>query len=151
MPVHEKHALVLHGPVHHVWQEVYSALAQTDWVVHDCDSDLLLVSRLGQITGGFVLCVGSVESLPPKPGRLLTWLTEHGVTCCVWATRQSSWDVIEQVESFGVPVFTRKEAFDAWVKRLGSVLPAPSVDLSNEDHMVSNSELTALFGDYQDE
>ncbi len=31
MPVHEKHALVLHGPVHHVWQEVYSALAQTGW------------------------------------------------------------------------------------------------------------------------
>ncbi|NQV31173.1 MAG: hypothetical protein HQ515_00680 [Phycisphaeraceae bacterium] len=150
MPVHDKHVLVLHGPMHHVWQEVFTTLVETGWVVHDCDSDLLLVSELGQITGSFVLCIGSVESLPAKPGRLLTWLMQHGVKCCVWATRHSAWDEIEQVQSFGVPVFTRKEAFDAWIKRLVSVLPAPIEDLPVEDHTVSDSELAALFGEHQD-
>ena len=151
MSVHDKHVLVLHGPVDQVWQAVFGALAQTDWVVHDCDSELHLASTLGQITGRFVLCVGSVESLPPKPGRLLVWLTQRGVKCCVWATRHSLWDIIEQVQSFGVPVFTRKEVFDAWVKRLESVLPAPNVDSSGEDHMISDEELAALFGEDRDE
>lgn len=151
MPVHDKHVLVLRGPMHHVWHEVFATLVERDWVVHDCDSDLLLVSQLGQITGSFALCIGSVESLPPKPGRLLTWLMQRGVKCCVWATRQSSWEKIEQVQSSGVPVFTRKEAFDAWIDRLVSALPASIEDSPVEDSTVSNSELAALLGEHQDE
>ena len=151
MPVHGKHVLVLHGPAPQVWREVFNALAQTGWEVHDCDSDLLLVSQLGQIAGGGVLCVGSVESLPPKPGRLLAWLLERGVTCCVWATRASAWDVIEEVQSYGVPVFTRKEAFDAWLKRVEGLWPAPAARTLDPDHRVSEAELAILFGDDQDE
>jgi hypothetical protein len=147
MPVHDKHVLVLRGPAPQVWDEVFNALAQTGWEVHDCDSDLLLVSTLGQISGGFVLCVGSIESLPPKPGRVLGWLTQRSVKCCVWATRASAWDVIEQVQSFGVPVFTRKEAFDAWVKRLDVVVPVPASNALDADHRVSAAELAALLGD----
>ena len=50
MPVYGKHVLVLHGPVRHVWCEVFSGLDEAGWWVHNCDSDLLLVSQLGQIT-----------------------------------------------------------------------------------------------------
>ncbi len=150
MPVHDKHALVLHGSARQVWREVFNTLAQAGWEVHDCDSDLLLVSQLGQITQGGVLCVGSVESLPRKPGRLLAWLLQRGVTCCVWATRASVWDVIEEVQSYGVPVFTRKEAFDAWLKRLERTWPAPAGRILESDRRVSGAELAILFGDDQD-
>jgi hypothetical protein len=147
MPVHDKHVLVLHGPAPQVWHEVFETLGHTGWAVHDCHSDLLLVSQLGQISGRVVLGVGAVESQPPRPGRWLAWLTERGVNCCVWATRDSAWDVIEQVQAYGVPVFTRKEAFDVWVKRLEGALPVSAAATHDVDHRVSEAELAALFGD----
>ncbi len=90
MPVHDKHILVLHGPVHRSWDEVFNSLVQQDWTVHHCDSELLLVARLGRVPDSHVLCVGSVESLMAKSGRLLAWLRQRGVDCCAWATRGSS-------------------------------------------------------------
>lgn len=151
MPGCDKHVLALRGPVHEVWRGVFNAMSRSGWEVHECDSDLLLVSRLGQVTGRLVLCVGSIESLPPRPGRLLSWLTQRGVTCCVWATRHSSWEQFEQVQSLGVPVFTRREAFDAWVEHLERALPVSSEDLPREDHVVSDAELAVLFGDHGNE
>lgn len=147
MPVVDKHVLVLHGPVRQVWHEVFGALADTGWVVHNCDSDLLLASQLGQIAGPFVICIGAVESLPTRPERLLAWLTERAVDCCFWATRHSSWDVVEQVQSFGIPVFTRKEAFDAWIRRLEGVMPECASAVQDEGSVVSDEELAALFGE----
>ena len=66
MSVFDKHVLVLHGPVRQVWHEVFGALTETGWLVHNCDSDLLLASQLGQIAGSFVICIGAVESLPAR-------------------------------------------------------------------------------------
>ena len=151
MSVHDKHVLVLHGPAHQAWAEVFNSLAQQNWIVHHCESDLCLVSRLGQVSGMSVLCVGSIESMTAKPGQLLPWLKKQGVTCCAWATRSSAWDMIEHVQSLGVPVFTRKEAFNSWVGRLQnnpSDQPAKPVFLTPS---VSNAELTALLGDDGDE
>lgn len=148
MPVHDKHILVLLGPGHQVWTKVFNSLTQADWTVHHCDSELRLVSQLGQVCGALVLCVGSIESVTMRPGQLLAWLMSRGVTCCAWATRSSSWDLIEQVQSLGVPVFTRKEAFNAWIKRLECV---PAGEIKGEStyvtHTVSDAELAALFGD----
>ncbi|MCP4453689.1 MAG: hypothetical protein GY809_19690 [Planctomycetes bacterium] len=149
MPVHDKHVLVLRGPGPQVWHEAFNGLERTGWTVHDCGSELLLAAQLGQISGRFVLCVGSVESLRPKPGQLLAWLAQRGVRCCVWATRASAWDMIEQVQSFGVPVFTRKEAFDDWVKRLEGSVPAPASNAPDSAHSVSEAELAVLLGDNQ--
>jgi hypothetical protein len=150
MPVHDKHILVLHGPVHRSWDEVFNSLVQQAWAVHHCASDLLLVTRLGQVTDPLVLCVGSVESLTAKSGRLLAWLRQRGVPCCAWATRSSSWDMIEQVQSLGVPVFTRKEAFNVWVERLENAGQGTDV-LPCESHIVTDAEMSALFGDDGDE
>ena len=147
MPVFEKHVLVLHGAVRQVWHEVFGALTETGWVVHNCDSELLLVSQLGQITGRFVICIGAVESLPARPEPLLTWLTDNGVNCCFWATRRSSWDLIEQVQSFGIPVFTRKEAFNTWIRYLEDMIPEHAVGAQEGDPTVSDEELAALFGE----
>ncbi|MCF7972876.1 MAG: hypothetical protein K9N55_03575 [Phycisphaerae bacterium] len=150
MPVHDKHVLVLHGPLHQVWTEVFNALAHEGWTLHRCDSDLLLVSQLGQVSGTLVLCVGSIESLCARPGRLLGWLRHRGVTCCAWATRSSSWEMIEQVQAIGVPVFTRIEAFNAWVGRLECVLPGRAAESGPGTHTVSDAELALLFGDEGD-
>jgi hypothetical protein len=150
MPVHDKHILVLHGPDYPVWSEVFNSLARQDWIVHHCDSELHLVSQLGQVRGAQVLSVGSVESVTARPGRLLAWLMQRGVTCCAWATRLSSWDLIEQVQSLGVPVFTHKEAFHAWVKCLERVLSGQATESVLATAPVSDAELAALFGDEGD-
>ncbi len=148
MPVHDKHILVLHGPVHRSWDEVFNSLVQQEWGIHHCDSDLHLVARLGHVTDTLVICMGSVESLTARPGRLLTWLKQRGVVCSAWATRSSSWDRIEQIQSLGVPVFTRKEAFNAWVKRLENARPGQAGGvILRENPLVSEAELAALFGD----
>ena len=151
MPVHDKHVLVLHGPAHQAWAEVFNSLAQQHWIVHHCESDLCLASRLGQVSGISVLCVGSIESMTAKPGQLLAWLKKQGVICCAWATRSSAWDMIEHVQSLGVPVFTRKEAFNDWVGRMGTSRSEQGIKSVLSMPSVSDAELAALFGDDGDE
>lgn len=150
MPAHDKHILVLQSATDHVWDEVFKSLAHQGWTVHICPSDVYLVSQLGQLPIESSLCIGSVEDLTVYPNQIVPWLVSHRVTCCAWAMHASTWDLIEQVQSRGLPVFTRKEAFNAWIKHQFQLIRDKQGD-TFVTQTVSHEEMIALFGDDGDE